>query len=151
MTTIQTEPMVPAIPEIKQLIGLHWIEVAGYKDQIPLDPDWDRYAELEAAGNIWMATAREEGRMVGYSIFFVGPMLHYKSTVLASNDVVFLHPLHRKGRTTGMRLIKYSHEEMRKRAQRIVWHLKVAHDWGAILKRLGYKHEENLMGMYVGV
>lgn len=151
MITYQTEKMIPCIGEIQTLIHGHWEEIAGHKDKIDLDPDWEKYRVMEEAGMVAMATVRDDGRMVGYSIFFVVPLMHYKKHRAASNDVVYLHPDYRKG-FVGIRLLKYSHEMIKKLGgvHRIIWHLKPKSDWSAILERMGYFREEILMGAYIG-
>mgnify|MGYP003345974306 FL=1 len=67
--------------DIKELIKLHYEEIAVNKDVIPLDPDWDNYKNLCDKNILMIITARDEGRLVGYSIFFITNHLHYKSTV----------------------------------------------------------------------
>ena len=92
--------------DIKELIKLHYEEIAVNKDVIPLDPDWDRYKYLDDNGLIMIITARDESKLVGYSIFFITSHLHYKSTVYANNDLLYLHPEYRKG-SLGIKLISY--------------------------------------------
>ena len=73
--------------DIKELIKLHYDEIAVNKEDIPLDPDWDRYKLLDDKGLIMIITARDEGRLVGYSIFFISNHLHYKSTEIGRAHV----------------------------------------------------------------
>ena len=50
--------------EIKPLLHKHWLEVSHYPD-IPLDPDFERYAVMQDQGRFVVYTARDEGRLVG--------------------------------------------------------------------------------------
>lgn len=133
------------VSEIEPLIRLHYEEIASFKDKIPLDPDFDRYRTLEAAGALVIITARRHGKLVGYSILFLMPHAHYKSTVFAMNDIVFLHPEERSG-GTGVRLFKESERVVRERgAQLISWHIKPINDFSPVLARMGYVHHEIIM------
>lgn len=137
-------------PEIEKLIEEHWEEVALYKDDVPLDPNWPAYAKLADTGILCAVTARAAGELVGYALFFVTPHLHYKSTMSATNDVLFLKKSHRKG-AAGWVLIRAAEKVLRGMgAQRISWHVKVQHDFGVLLKRLGYDAEETMWGKFVG-
>jgi hypothetical protein len=77
----------------------HWEEVALDKDRVRLDPDWPAYLELEARGQCKVFTVRVQGRLAGYSIWFVRPHLHYKSTLHGMGDVFYLDPEYRQGPT----------------------------------------------------
>ena len=134
------------IHEVDDLLALHYEELTLNKDKIKLKPMWPRYAALEAADAFVVFTAREEGKLIGYSAFFVNRHLHYEDTVLASNDVLFLHPDHRLG-MTGIRLIKFSEKELSTvGAHKVTWHAKHNTHLIPILTRLGYKNEEVVMG-----
>lgn len=139
---IAVESYADVIGEIKPLLEMHWQEIATYRDHIPLDPDYARYQAAEAAGNLLILTARHRGVLVGYSIFFMLAHPHYKSTLFAMNDIIFLHPDLRGG-MLGPRLIKASEEEVRSRgAMKISWHIKPSHDFSPLLKRMGYALDE---------
>jgi GNAT superfamily N-acetyltransferase len=145
MVDLAVETMATVREEIEPLLLAHYDEIALHKDTIKLDVDWGKYEGLERNGGLRVYTAREDGRLVGYSVFFLAWNMHYKSTLFGQNDVLYLTPEHRKG-TTGLRLIKFSEDELRKdRVDKVVWHVKVANDWSAILERSGYQREEILM------
>jgi hypothetical protein len=65
---------------------------------------------------------------------------------MAMNDVIYIKPSERKGRT-GIRLIKESELRLTKLGvKKISWHLKPQYDFSAILTRMGYMREEIMMG-----
>jgi GNAT superfamily N-acetyltransferase len=146
MTSFQRERLFDVADDVEGLLQLHYDEVALHRDAVPLDPNWARYAMTEEAGQLAIFTARDAGRVVGYSVFFVSPHMHYDSTLTAVNDVLFLHPAYRKG-ACGIRLIKFSEQELKAQGvKRVLWHIKFNKDFSAILHRLGYADEEKIVG-----
>jgi hypothetical protein len=147
MISYQVEPYgLEILEDIKPLLDLHYEEIAMHKEHIPLDPDWDKYKRLADQNMLFIATARADGVLVGYSVFFIIDHMHYRSTKMASNDVLFLHPEHRLG-TTGIKLIKFCERELLQlNVVKVMWHIKFAHDFRKILYRLGYNDEDAIVG-----
>ena len=85
--------------DIKPLLEKHWELVALNQGAIKLNPDWEKYAELDAAGILRIFTARDQGKLVGYCVLVVSQSMHYKDHVFANNDVVFVLPDSRAGAT----------------------------------------------------
>jgi GNAT superfamily N-acetyltransferase len=142
---------VESLPDIKSelepLLELHWHEIALNQDSIKLDPDWNTYLSMYRNRTAEFVTARTEGgHLVGYAVWFIKYHLHYKSTLWAYNDIIYLKPEYRKGRA-GIGLIKASEEYMRiLGVKKVQWHIKVSNDWSKILERFGYMNEETVMG-----
>ena len=135
--------------DIKELIKLHYEEIAVNKDVIPLDPDWDRYKQLDDNGLILTVTARDDGKLIGYAIFFVTSHLHYKSTYYANNDLLYLHPDYRKG-LVGVRLITISEKYLKEKGvTKIMWHIKINKDFSRLLHHLGYVDEDIIVGKII--
>jgi GNAT superfamily N-acetyltransferase len=146
---LATENFAGVRDEIEPLMRQHYEEIALYKDRIPLAPDWGRYRHMEETQSLAVYTAREDGALIGYSVFLLSYHLHYVHTLVAANDVLFLDRDHRKG-STGIKLIKHSEQELKKLGvERIMWHVKFDHDFRAILHRLGYADEEAIVGKLV--
>ena len=95
--------------DIKPLIAKHWELVALNQGSIKLNPDWQQYAKLDAAGILRVFTARESGELVGYCVLVVSRSMHYQDHIFANNDVTFVLPDHRAG-ATGHQLLKYAEE-----------------------------------------
>lgn len=142
----QRESLTPALwHEAMPLLVAHYQEIAAYQD-IPLEPDVSVYAASEAAGIIRCYTARnpcviegcnEPGALVGYALFFVRPNPHYKSSVQAVQDVIYLAPSVRGG--TGYRFIAWCDAQLKEEGVQAVYHhVKAAHDFGRLLERQGY-------------
>lgn len=140
---VRVERYDDVIEEIKPLLEMHWHEIATFKEAIPLDPDYERYRVMDESGMAVIIAARRDGRLVGYSIMFFVHHMHYRSTLFAANDILFLHPDERRGRT-GVALIRASERIARERgARKISWHIKSAHDFSRLLvDHLGYQHDE---------
>jgi hypothetical protein len=131
--------------EITPLLEMHWIEIAHYLD-IPLAPDVEGYCRAEDAGLLRCYTARIDSKLVGYAVFWVKHNMHYMGSVQALQDVLFLLPEHREGRT-GLALIAYCDEELAAEGVQVIYqHVKKAHDFGAILLRRGYELVETVYG-----
>ena len=152
MTTFQAERVAECREDILPLLHAHWTEVALYRDKIELAPDFARYQAAEDAGTLFVVTARDGGTLIGYAVFFVSQNLHYKHSIVAMNDVVFVARA-RRG-IIGARLIQNAErlvcEFVRQRSPgsvfRVMWHIKTQQDWSPLLERMGYGREEVVMG-----
>lgn len=137
----QRESIAGLWGELHPLLDAHYHEISADKT-IPLCPDTERYDQLDAAGVIHTYTARLEGELIGYAIFFVQPHLHYATTTHALQDVIFIAREHRRG-TLGLRLIRYCDRQLQSEGIHVVHHhIKAAHNWGPILERMGYRLQD---------
>lgn len=142
--TYQVEPASALIEEIKPLLEAHYEEIARHKNKIALNPDYERYAELDRLGMVHAVTVRDSGKLVGYYISFVVPHLHYKDHLMSLNDIVYLSPVYRKG-FTAIRMFKFAEHNLRgKGVTKIHINMKLAHDFGPVLERIGYVEIERI-------
>lgn len=138
----QLERPSEVLDEIKPLLEMHWHEIAHYQD-IPLDPDYDFYLTSPI---VRVFTARDEGTLVGYGVFFVGANKHYRSCKQAVQDILSVHPAYR-GTTTGFRLIRYCDTQLKAEGCQVVYqHMKKAHQFGPLLERQGYELVDLIYG-----
>lgn len=145
MIALATETIADVVGEIEDLIAMHYDEIAADKHVIKLDPDWGRYQALERDSALRIFTARDEGKLVGYSVFFLIFHHHYKSNLFAQNDMLYLMPDQRKG-LAGIRLLRYSEAQLTKdRVDKIMWNVNVKNDWRVILTRMGYVERDVIM------
>lgn len=150
MITYQLESVTSIRLEGKALLWEHYDEVALYRDAIPLDPDWGKYEYMEQESSLVAVGARDDGRLIGYSVFFLNWHIHYKRSLYAANDVLFLEKAYRTKSSAGIRLIKESEKMLRARGvERILFHVKLDHDFRKILHRLGYFDEEVIVGKLI--
>lgn len=139
--TYQIEDGGELIPseEMRPLLERHWNEVAGHKDKIPLNPDFDRYKELANMDALCCTTMRSDGELVGYFICFVVPHIHYKEHPMAFNDAIFILPEYRRGLTPVISMLKSAEKELRRRGvSKIVINTKLTNDFGPVLRRVGF-------------
>src|SRR3974390_2771021 len=81
--------------DFKALSPRHWLEVAQDKDEVKLDPDWETYRKADEIGKMIFVSAREGGELMGYCVWAISHPLHFKSTLYAQNDVIYLEPEYR--------------------------------------------------------
>jgi GNAT superfamily N-acetyltransferase len=104
-----------------------------------LKPDLDRYAQMEADGALMcLAVVDPDNAIVGYSVNFVGPHLHYADLIVCNNDLLFLREDLRASKV-GMRLMRETERAAAERGARLMlWHAKEGTALASILPRMGY-------------
>src|SRR5271155_4130761 len=80
----------------ERLLRDHASEVSHFKD-LPLDVDWGRYEYWEQRGGLRPYIARAAGEVIGYAVFILDVNAHYKSSLQAIQDVLYLDPAWRGG------------------------------------------------------
>lgn len=139
MMTVQTEVFVDGFQDFVQLIHGHWEELALDKAEVPLDPQWEIYVGREAIGELFYATLRKDGNLVGYFLAFVAPGLHYKTCLTATMDIFYVHPDSRGG-TAALRLFRFVLKELKARGvQRVFLGSKLHKDSGRLFRAFGFK------------
>jgi hypothetical protein len=123
--------------EAYPLLFQHWREIAHYQD-IPLDPNLEGYMAANEAGGLRVYTARDnEGVLVGYAVFIVRRNLHYSSSLQAIQDILYIAPT-RRG--LGGYFIHWCDDRLKEEGVQVVYHhVKEAHNFGALMERLGYE------------
>lgn len=128
--------------EIDALAEAHFSEVTHHAD-IPPGTDWPHYRKCEDLGILRIYSVRVEGRLTGYSVFLIGYSKHYKTSLQARQDTLFLHPEQRQG-MTGYRFLRWVDEQIRAEGVQIIYqHHKLFADGrlnlGPLFERLGYQ------------
>lgn len=132
------------IHELEDIIPDHWEEVALDRSSTPLSPDWDVYRAIDAAGGFHTVTARDSGKLVGYSIYVVSKNLHYASVYQAETDVFYLAPSYRKG-LAGVRLLKFSEKTLKEKGvNKVISKAKLHNQVGKLLEMIGYNPIETV-------
>ena len=152
MLTLEWESLDRLLDDgVEDMLARHWDEVAVDKDIIPLAPDWDRAFKLQENDILHTAAMRRDGQLVGYNAFLVMPALHYRFTIHAINDVIFVSPEERG--TAGIKMIRGCEAMLRELGVvKILYHTKLHVAVGAkrqalvgdILSRLGYRLDEHI-------
>ena len=140
---IQREFLHDCWDEIATLAVEHYREIAVFQD-IPYAPDKERYFRFEDAGAIHCFTVRVDSQLVGYAVFIAQTNAHYKTSLQACQDVLFLR---KEYRVPGLarRLICFSDQELRAAGVQVVLHhVKPARDYSPLLEREGYQLVERI-------
>jgi GNAT superfamily N-acetyltransferase len=103
-----------ALPEFQPLFPLHWEELALDQDKVPLDPQYEIYAQREFMDQLLFVTIREDAAPIGYFIGFIAPGLHYKTCLTCTMDIFWLHPS-KRGNSTGALLFNFVEKELKRR------------------------------------
>ena len=144
MITFQKESPEPFTTEALDLFKKHYKEIAERKDVIKLKPDLKLYNKFYKTGVLEIHTIRDDGKLIGYSLWFVTKHIHYADSTTANSDVLYISPDYRKG-MTGVKFIKWTTEEIKKRnPQRIMFHVKPFLDYSPILERIGANFFEKI-------
>ena len=129
--------------QLEELLERHYREIAHFKD-IALDIAWDVYEMAEAQGKLRCFSARFGGDLVGYLAHIVNWNPHYRSSLQAIQDVIFIAP-ERRGLFAGSRLIAYADACLAEEGVQAVYHhAKAAFPMDSILKRNGYELVDTL-------
>ena len=132
---------------LEDMLIEHWQEVEQQQDVMPLAVNWPLYLMLERTGVYKAVAARLGAKLVGYAAYFVQPPLHHMQKTWAVNDVLYLDPAYRRGRT-GDRLIEAAEGFMRELGAKLITQedrrlpnstaAKVSATLGDLLVRRGY-------------
>lgn len=120
------------------LFQAHWDEIALNKELMSLNPDIHRYKLMEESGALFAIGVFVGEQLVGYSVNFVTPHLHYANLICAQNDLLFLDKAHRAS-GAGMALIQATEHEAKARGARmLIMHAKQRTALETLLPRIGY-------------
>lgn len=150
MITATLETLEECLEELKPMFPDHWKELGLFQDKMPLDPNYNIYWMREAAGELIMPILRKNGKIIGYWPTFVAPGLHYKTTLTATMDILWIHPDHR-GDGAAKKLHDVLKAELKRRGVK-VWHVGSKNhkqiEW--FFKMLGFDPVETYFAMWIG-
>jgi hypothetical protein len=126
------------LPEaLLPLLRNHYTEIARYHD-IPLNPDFDMYRGAALIGALRIFVVFCDYEIAGYNIFFVKHNPHYKDSLQAVQDILYMKPATRT--FTAFRFIKWCDEQLcAEGVQVVMHHVKVYKDFGRLLELIGYE------------
>jgi GNAT superfamily N-acetyltransferase len=139
--TVRQETLAQCLDDhTRTLLLMHWTEVAPHQD-IPLDPDYDTYYRLEAAGCLRVYILREHGIAMGYAVFTVLPNMKYRTSIHAMADLLFLAP-HLRKQGLGREFLAWVDDQLRAEGVQIVRQgVERTYDFSSLLDSLGYELE----------
>jgi len=150
MITYHEERLTDVIDEMKPLVEKHYEEVHAYKDKVPLNPDWEKYKELDSLGMMHTTTVRDGGKLIGYCVFLVSKNLHYKDHVYAINDVLYLDESYR-GTAVAFTLLALAERLLKDIGVSVMTiHMKTHVPFDGLMRALDFNKIEYLYGKYIG-
>lgn len=129
MISAQVEPLTrQSIAEMEAIFPIHYEELSQHKARgFALDPDYDIYLRKAAAGEVLYVALREEGRIIGYFVGFVGRSLHYRDCLQLMPDIFYVVPDSRGARGGAMLFTAVRAEAKRRGVSLIVVGAKEEH------------------------
>ena len=137
-TEIKLATVKEMLAEASILFDEHYEEIARNKQVMKLKPDETTYYRMEDSTRIFILSARQDDKLIGYSVNFVIHHLHYADLKLAQNDLLFISKEHRGGRV-GLKLIKETEKHATSLGCKLMlWHAKESTPLAHMLPRLKY-------------
>jgi hypothetical protein len=117
-------------PGFKALCESHFLEISEDQDKLPFRVDWQQLLDFAAKGMFIVYIARDDGRLIGYSSFMLGPDISTRTTG-AWDGPWYLDPDYRStGQgllSTGFRLLADPEMELQRRGvRRVRRHVKIS-------------------------
>lgn len=146
---------------IEDFLALHWEEVESDQAVNPLAINWPAYRDLERSDVLRIFLLRRSDRLIGYSVWFVQPLLHHSLTRWAVCDLLYVDPAERRGRTgvfliiESMRLLKEDGAKVvnisvkRRREPSDLGYSRGRDTVGKLLSRLGFDLAEEVWVKYI--
>jgi len=107
-----------------------------------LDPDIDTYLDWEEAGVSRLYTVRDQGELVGYGNFVLFTHNHHKTSLHATQDVLFIK---KDKRGHGLDFLKFCEAELKKDGVEVLHQcVPSCNDWGKVLEFKGYHKLETI-------
>lgn len=147
MELVYDVPVIEFFEKGHESLKAHWEQVANNKDKIKLSPDVEKYILLQEAGVLRNIALLDGDKIVGYSVVFIQPHLHYKQDLFAAVDVMYVDEEHRNSKA-GLLLINETEKLCKDLGVSVLtYHTKPQHAAiEKILYRKEYKHMENIIG-----
>jgi GNAT superfamily N-acetyltransferase len=143
MITYEIGNAKESFKEIILLFQDHYEEISLLKDY-ELKPDYGLYFKVEDRNFLELILCKDEGKIVGYIVFFVSKHLHYIDCLLATEDIYYLKPEYRKGRTA-IKMFKFAEQYLKsKNVNMIKYSTKVHSDNSSLFEYLGFSFTEKV-------
>jgi hypothetical protein len=144
--TVQRERYSEALcQELLPLLKDNWVRTESLIGAEPMDPAWDKYQKLDEMDLVECITARRNGELVGYIIYFLSLNMHHKTVRSAHGDLLYVKRDPGLGRVV-FALIDAAEMSMRARGIKYVgWFVQKGSRVRKILESRGYIDDEIVM------
>lgn len=150
MIEIAAVPFHEVIPEIAPNVERHYNEMNEGDDNGAFDMDWDYYHQLSLSGACICITARDDGKLIGYSIYDIGTSPRYKDMLEASSSGLFVEKEYRDGKTA-KRMIQAADAVMKSIGVKETSYTSNDEQFGKFLERAGAKQTYKIWSVSHGV
>lgn len=152
MIICQVESYSDILPELIEMLPVHYEELALNKDHVPLDMDHAKYIELESNNVLLLVTIRKDEKLIGYYFGFITSELHYSSTLSCMTDIFYILPEYRR-EGAGRILFDTVEEELRNLGVKR-WFVSIKNHSKAgamaMMDRLEFKEIESTYSKWLG-
>jgi GNAT superfamily N-acetyltransferase len=141
MLTFQRESWAAMQREAEPIFRIHFEELALHKDVMPMGCDHEFYFNLERNHFLLVATARRDGKLIGYYVGIV--IAHHPHNKdggkVSTTDMFYLLPDERKG-GAGAKLLRFAENELRREGvKKATISTKLHFESGELLDALGWE------------
>jgi GNAT superfamily N-acetyltransferase len=149
MIKYQLEKFDDYYADTQELWKKHFDEISINKHKRKLDPDLDNYRKLDKADKLAVYTARDDGKLIGYTVAVIARPLHYNHKA-AMFDMYYVLPEYRKGHI-GINLLKGFEEELKKKGVvEVHGGTKTHKDISKVFEHLGWSKTEIRFVKWIG-
>lgn len=124
------------------LIRAHWAEVGSNRDILRLDPDHEKYRNLERAGMLHILCARTERGIVAYMFLIISKHPRDKGAVAATDDIIYVRPEYRRLGTGRLMIAEAERFAVECGVHLLALHSKARRRNSRYLERWGFKAHE---------
>jgi hypothetical protein len=117
LITYQVEAYEQALPELKEIYPVHWLELALFQDKMPLKPQDNEYIARDRDGRLFLVTCRRNGELIGYYTCLLNNSLHYDIPT-AQMDMIYMK-IEFRSHGYAIRMIRLVEKELVKRGIQI--------------------------------
>lgn len=136
------EDVFEILDEFLPLTREAWEEVDQAKGVMEFNPDIEQYRKLNDNGYLRLYTMREKGRLVGYALYLIQPVLHCKGYFGASSDVMYIKEQYRG---SGVKFLSLIQDDLK--GEGVKWFSFTVKTWldtGRLAEALGCKLFESV-------
>ena len=130
-------PFHEVAEEIAKNLEAHYDDVDKKDNYGRPNLDWENYLAQSRMGACKAVTARDNGKLVAYSVFCMGVNMNHKTIVEATNTGIWVHPDYR-GKIT-LELVRNSDDFLRNAGVMETTYILMDERIGALLKRAKYQ------------
>lgn len=134
--------------EIAPNVSRHYQEMTDGDDYGPPNIDWDTYIHASIQGQCLTVTVRDKKKLIGYSVYIVGPNPRYKHIIEASSNGIFLEKEYRGKH--GIHFMKKADEFLKKMGVHETNYTLSDERVGKILERQGYETKYKIWSVKYG-